>query len=130
MIKKVEQMNMTERWQWLKDHPSFNMSEGEDGLPWEALPMGLDVDFVMVDPETEMIEDDPNRNTAVRCWLEFGPFWIAEEDPNWPRDEVLHSPMVSHDTDLDSGGPTFEEAFLELCLKVLEHYGDYERKQP
>ena len=128
MVKTVQEMNMTERWEWLRDHPVYNMDSDNCKMFWQALPTALEVDFVMVDPETETVEKDEARNTAVRCWLEMGTFWRPEDDPNWP-DRPDYGPLCNHDVRLDSGGETFEDAFLDLCLKVLEFDGDYERTE-
>jgi hypothetical protein len=116
--KPVEQMDQTELWWWLYNHPSY-VAAWRDCLDfWHALDH-LDIDWVHVNPETETIEDDKSLNTAARCWLEFGPLWFPEGDTE-------KEPRRSWDERLNSGGACFEEAFRELCLNVLAQDGDYE----
>jgi hypothetical protein len=128
-VKRVEEMDVCELWAWLQEHPAYVLPSG--GCPnfWQALPMALDVDFVHVDPITRTVEDDPARNTHVKCWLEMGSLFFEEicgtdEDGEM---RLATEPSCYHDIELDSGGDTFEEAFRTLCLKVLEQDGDYER---
>jgi hypothetical protein len=80
----------------------------------------LDIHYAKVDPETRRIEDDQSKNTVIEVWLETGPaMW-----------EDLANQYISntHDTSLDCGGPTFDEALIVLANKVKEKYGDYEHE--
>lgn len=122
-MKTVQDMNMAELWEWLQGHPDYVLDEF-----WEALPLALSVDFVMVNPHTLSIDQDKNLNTKVQCWLEFGKmtyrdYLLFGENEIPPESD----PSPIHDVDLDCGGDTFEEAFRSLCLLVLDKDGDYER---
>lgn len=70
----------------------------------------LEIDVVKVNPINSMIENDDNRNTKTEVWLEFGA--VLEED------------VCEHDTRLDCGGDTFEEAIVELANLVDTYYLD------
>jgi hypothetical protein len=105
-----------EAWYFIDKHPDF-APFGDGGVGC------LYVEVVKVNPETETIEDNDSLNTAVRVWLEGGP-WInaplpdEEEYMNW-----------SHDIDLDCGAPTYEEAIIKFAENVKNKYGDYEEEQ-
>ena len=79
---------------------------------------------VMVDPATKTVEDDPQRNTEVRVWLEFGP-WHKPESLSDAEREAMPDGCAGHDIDLDCGATTFEQAVMILAQKVFERYGDY-----
>ena len=91
---------------WLECHPIFG------GLFSKA----LDIEVVLVDPKTNKIEDDKDRNTKTRVWLETGPV---------ERDLPSGRPEYCHDVALDCGGDTFEEAICALANLVLDKYGYY-----
>lgn len=118
--KRIKKMNTAERWDWLQHHPEFILPLHDVPDFWQALPMALDVDFVLVNPKTNRVSKDERKNTRSDCWLEFGPIEFYEAGDTEPR--------ATHDIELDCGGRTFEKAFRKLCLRVLKHYGDYERE--
>ena len=103
-------MNFYDAYHFLEKHSIFNNRFLE----------GLDVMVVKVDPETECIEDDRSRNTAVRVWLEAGPY----------IDEKKYGCSWSHDPELDCGGKTFEEAIVRLAELVKKKYGDSQCESP
>ena len=98
-------------WLFLLNHPKF-VNEYDD----HALLSGLSIEVVKVDPLTECIDDDEEKNIATRIWLEYGPFTENTDGDLIP----------AHDINLDCGGSTFEEAIMRLVNEVKEHYGDYE----
>lgn len=127
--KSVLDMDQTERWRWLEEHPFFVLPYGDIPDFWHSLPEALSVHFTKVDPETERVEKEEERNTKGECWLEFGPLYYPEEgEPDFDP-QGHHQPRTSYDPHLSCGGPTFEDAFRELCLGVLRQYGDYEREE-
>ena len=119
-------MNLAEAWDWLRNHPKLCTS---DGL-FYGIEHNLDIDVVLVNPDTEEIDPDDTKNTAVRIWLEMAPAVYlcdlpeASEHPDWGR-----TLCGSHDIELDCGGASFEEAIMELVGLVKQHYGDYDPEQ-
>ena len=99
-------MNFYDAYHFLKNHPMFN------GRFLEA----LDIDVVKVNPDTNSIDDDRNKNTKTRVWLETGAY--IEDDPL----PIECSPFY-HDYYLDCGGDTFEDAIIQLAELVIKHYG-------
>ena len=83
--------------------------------------------YVYVDPETETIEDDQERNTAFRIWAETGPAWDMNNDPHFkvvpprPEDERWGG---MHDTRMDCGAPDMETLLCELLVRVEFFYND------
>jgi hypothetical protein len=43
-------------------------------------------------------------------------------------DKDKSSLLYEHDTDLDCGGVTFDEALIKLAKKILKKHGDYKDK--
>ena len=128
-MKTVEQMDMSELWNWLYEHPVYVFPQGDIPDFWHALATGLDIDYAKVSPKSLRRCKDEKLNTQVRCWLEFGPLWMPDEEQRaLMGDSAPDSPQASHDIRLDCGGDTFEEAFRNLCLLVLKYDGDYDRK--
>ena len=109
-------------WYWLCNHPAFlRVCAAGRIISAEGFKGSLDIDLVLVNPETNSIDDDESNNTGLRYWLECGPWRWIEMFPSGRCSE--HS---SHDIDLDCGGATFEEAILKLRDLVLGKYGDYD----
>ena len=94
-------MDFYEAWEFLNHQPMFYMNFAYD----------LWIDVVKVNPETNAIDIDKDKNTKVQVWLEHGEY-----------DSEYHS--CGHDIDLDCGGDTFEEAIIELARLVKENYTD------
>lgn len=107
--------NIVKEWNFLKEHKIFGKNvyttEGKLIGQKNVFDQCLDIDYVMVNPETLEIDDDESKNTKVQVWLECGP-WDNEDN------------MPSHDIELDCYGDTFEEAILELAKLVRKHYGE------
>jgi hypothetical protein len=99
-------------YKFLEGHHIFCHPKFKTHLFYEE---ALDIDVVLVDPETESISDDEEKNTVVRVWLESGPY---------EKDESQEFEGYVHDIDLDCGGETFEEAIINLADKVLKKYGE------
>lgn len=64
----------------------------------------LDVLVMKVDPDTDRVEEDREKNTKTQVWFESGP-------------------EGCHDLGLDCGGDTYEEATIKLANLVAERYG-------
>lgn len=92
-------MNFYESWRFLAEHKIFNDSFEYDRL-WTHV--------TKVNPETNKLDDDMAKNTKVQVWLEC----------------FVGNHGEIHDTDLDCGGDTFEEAIVELAKLVKRHYSD------
>jgi hypothetical protein len=90
-----------------------------------AIEHNLDIFYAKVD-ETGRVNDDRQKNVNVECWLEFGQLewgYMSGGEYDWDTETGL---LNYHDVDLDTGGPTFDEALISLAKLVLEHHGDYE----
>lgn len=144
----VSPVKKRERIKWLLEHPVWTYPRKVKVPPEDAdpetvfdvprdsrdfwvVPVGClqecwSLDLVFVDPMTETIEDDGTRNTAFRVWIEAGP-WIDHEvekvfpepDEGWNHHNRWGG---SHDSRLDCGGSTMEEALLELASAVEVFY--------
>lgn len=88
---------------------------GVDGFKNSHFNECLCVDVVKVNPETNAIEINDNLNTKTQVWLEFGPIHY-----NNIFDEI----MPEHDTDLDCGADTYEDAIIKLANLVDLYYDD------
>lgn len=76
----------------------------------------LDVEVVKVNPETNTVDNDTSKNTKTQVWLEFGAAFLALDISEHVRFE--------HDTRLDCGADTFEEAIINLANLVDKYYLD------
>lgn len=120
----------------LHDHPLWHypleMDEGEPEDIGGGLYECLDIDFQYVDPTLERIvgndgwgpKGDP-RNTAFRVWLDAGGWYDKTEfEPEPPEGWKDFNKWGNvHDTNLDCGGATLEDALLELATRVQWFYG-------
>lgn len=95
-------MNFYTAWRFLAEHKIFNGDFEYDRL-W--------IHVTKVNPMTDEIDDDENKNTKVVVWLEC-----------FPDDENMNGRF--HDMDLDCGGDTFEDAIVELATLVKSKYGN------
>lgn len=121
--------NVVHAYYYLDNHPAFWKFENERIHPdypvnhvshlWHECAWEHDgiirVDPHLVCPETNRIEEDEARNTAVRWWYEFGPVTLF----------APHSTF--HDYLLDGGADTFEECVIQIARKVWENYGNDRR---
>ena len=96
-------MDFYDSYHYLEEHPIFK----------NHFQYCLDIEIVKVNPITNSVDDDFNKNTKTQIWLECGPY---------------KSNYATHDVDLDCGGDTFEEAIIELASLVKDVYGDDLRK--
>lgn len=94
-------MDFYNSYQFLDNHKIFNGN----------FTYQLWFEIVKVNPETNAIDVDTNKNTKVQIWLEHGPY-----DAEWGG--------CTHDIDLDCGGDTFEEAIIKLAELVKNKYGE------
>lgn len=102
---------------WLREHPAFFIVDEKGRIPYaDGFESNLSIEVVLVNPETNCIDDNKKLNTKTRVWLECGPY-IWEKDFNFRAS--------CHDIDLDCGGDSFEEAIIELSKLVRRKYGDY-----
>lgn len=86
---------------------------GVDGFKNNHFNECLDVSVVKVNPETDAIEINDNLNTKTQVWLEFGP---------------MNGLIPEHDTDLDCGADTYEEAIIKLANLVDLYYDNLGRE--
>ena len=82
----------------------------------------LDISVVKINPESneiEITEGKKHLNTKTQIWLEYGEVY---------KDENTNRIGFCHDTELDCGGDTFEEAIIKLAnnMKNSKHYRDME----
>jgi len=98
-------------YQFLYTHPMFQevINYNNDTYNESRFQECLDIDVVKVNPETNNIDDDENKNTKVQIWIECGKF---DKDCRW------------HNIELDCGAATFELAIIELANLVMEWYGE------
>jgi len=147
--------NAYDAWHFLYHHPAFMLRERHEITPEEyaalkekgflvtkdtggkcwremrhlhrhAIEMNLSIFYAKVD-ETGHVNDDRSKNVNVECWLEFGPegydYWYGTDgDNDWDTETGR---LNYHDTDLDTGAPTFDEALMSLAKLAMEKYGDY-----
>jgi hypothetical protein len=94
-----------------------------------AMDSNLVINYAKVNSEGYSGKPD---SSIPEVWLEFGPLeWgydshdgvIEEGGCEWDVDTHLKE---YHDTELDCGAPTFDEALKTLAMLVLKHYGDFE----
>ena len=92
-------------WMFLSTHKMFR----------NLFECGLYTVVVKVNPETDAVDDDDNKNTKVQIWLEHGPYEIQPGNC---------CSQHTHDWDLDCGGDTFEDAVIKLAELVKKHYNN------
>lgn len=113
-------------WQYLDSHPAFWMFlpfAGADRFHEKYLEdtggvaRCFHVCAVRVSPVTNRIEGDDDANTQNEVWVEFGQYpWPTTDTPG-------HDDITFHDYLLDTGGPTFETAFVRAAHNVATTYG-------
>ena len=91
---------------WVMWHPKLQYER--------YTPPMIEIEPHMVNPKTNSVDDDPQKNTKLEYWIECGPY-VKDHG----------SVVPSHDWELDCGGDTIEEAFLALKRLVLQKYGNY-----
>lgn len=104
---------------------SWVMREIDIGSFYESVHF----DIVYVDPQTEQIEDNDSRNTAIRVRIEAGGWYdqstqltTIAPDGGWTEENKW---AQYHDVDLDCGGSDVETAILELADRVEFFYDDW-----
>lgn len=97
-----------EAFHFLKTHKIVE-NIGVDGLKNNYFDKCLDISVVKVNPETDAIEINDDLNIKTQVWLEFGP---------------MDGLIPEHDTRLDCGADTFEEAIIQLANLVDKYYLD------
>ena len=108
--------NTVDKYYWIIDHPKLTNKYGTQPT--------IEMTTHMVNPVDCVISTDGSRNTKLEWWIECN---VANEDFN-PSAEFpdFESFRRYHDTILDCGGNTAEEAIDNLYNLVIKHYGDYE----
>ena len=104
-----------EAWDFLTDHQYYNWDGPNSTKSYNEFMDSLCIEIVKVNPKTKSINKNKNLNTETRVWLESGckvPIPEFDNELHW-----------SHDTDLDCGGQTFEEAVIKLAGLVFKNYG-------
>jgi len=103
---------------WLLNHPYFYHPQYKE-YESSCFKRCLDIDVVMVNPETDRIEDEHNLNTVHRVWIETGKIIMCDE-----LNGVME-PTSTHDYRLDCGGSSFEEVIIKLAELVKIYIGLY-----
>jgi hypothetical protein len=94
--------------------------------------LGDRIHYALVDKTGPVSKIDPLRATNSAVWLEFGPIKYLNEDikelelQDFIKPDYYINLEHTHDYELDSTAPTFDEALVKLSNKVLKKYGDYE----
>jgi hypothetical protein len=118
---KVPKLSKFGRRRVVKDSMPWNA--GKTYTIWEygcyrhAIDCNLDIFYAKVDWHGK-VNDNPLVNVNTECWLEFGPI----------KQEVTDGELRLqnyNDIDLNSSGPTFDDALVMLARKVKKHYGDF-----
>lgn len=97
-----------EAFHFLRTHKMIERT-GFEGLKHYHFNECLDISVVKVNPETDAIEMNDDLNIKTQVWLEFGP---------------MNGLIPEHDTRLDCGADTFEEAIIQLANLVDKYYLD------
>ena len=115
--QEEEAIAFYEAWWYLREHPKHPLSDPMALWDWASR---IELDVVKVNPETEEIDDDESKNTAIRYWIEGGGMeWESTGDvTGWKGWIGIHDP------DLNCGAPTFEAAVIEFCRLVKLHYNE------
>ena len=87
----------------------------------------VETEFVYVDPTLEMTIDGGDiRNQDFRVWIEAGGWMDVSAKPEWPEPEGGWNDNNKwygcHDTNLDCGAATAEDALVELAQRVQWYY--------
>jgi hypothetical protein len=117
---KKKFIDFYDAWWYLQNHAYFIDHEVLDkNKEWRFSRFNteLDIDVQKVNPLTDKIDDDENKNTHIEIWLECGPYELYEDYPGGPK-RYCHG----HDIKLDCGGATFEEAIVNLANLVEKNY--------
>lgn len=85
-----------------------------------AVESNLSIFYAKVDSGGHQ-NDDSALNLYPEVWLEAGPIEWGYATP-WDNETSL---IEYHDTDLDCGAPTFDEALVQMARLALKKYGDY-----
>ena len=122
-MSKTETIQFTdfyEAYHFLKEHPMTKLPfKDNPQIYHNGFERCLDIEIVKVNPKTNAIDSDDNLNTEIRVWLEFGKLEYNEY-----VEEGYYSFIANHDTRLDCGGKTFEEAIIKLANLVKLYYHD------
>jgi hypothetical protein len=98
----------------------------EWNLTVPAIVENLDIHYAAVD-ERGRVSNDATKNQFSECWLEFGQVVYGhhhDSKKEWRGTERAYK-MYYHDTDLDCGAATFDDALVKLAKKVKKKYGDF-----
>lgn len=113
---------------WIMDHPAFAVRINPEGDIWNRQRECIRLYPTYVDPSTERIEEDEERNTAFRVWVEAGPMHDYSKDEGalvpyggWDSGNRW---VLGHDPHLDCGAPDLESALLELAIRVQFFYNE------
>ena len=116
-LAQVPTMDFYRAWHFLRNHPCQFDSEGEEHYDLWVWP-------ALVNPETGSVDDDKSKNTQVEIWVEFGHWCEYPKDGSTPA-----FTGSSHDTRLDCGGKTYEEAIITLAQRVAVYYGTWDMSE-
>jgi hypothetical protein len=114
-------------WRYVENHPLFWRFSAPPRLGggWfheeflihdQGIADGLDIQMVLVNPETDHIDEDPEKNTSIRIWYEVMPCPLGNR--------VQHR---IHAYEADGGGSTYEEAIIMAAREIHRIYGNDRR---
>lgn len=102
----------------LRNHHKFVFA-----YPQETIVLLIDPHLIC--KKTNRVEDDARLNDTLQYWVEvLVPFEI-----DWSREDSHYAYVkgrkfaLAHDTDLDCGGYTYEEAILNAHKLMTKKYG-------
>jgi len=106
-------------WMWLAYHPVFWYHGHEERRHISTLAEtrgvheGLELQPAMVNKKTRRTEG-PWKNREVEIWVEVFPASLTRGKGD----------IRLHDTELDTGAPTYEEALIKVAGMLYERYGN------
>lgn len=106
--------NVVDAWEYLITTKVFWCEGMDPGTEFwgNAFMQSLDIDVVLVNPETGEIDDDEMKNTKPEVWFECGEPYF---------DERTRRIQTYHNVHFDCGGDTFENAVITLANIVHEY---------
>jgi hypothetical protein len=75
---------------------------------------------VKCNPANQTIEDDETLNTHTMIWYEFGPIDLLPQNHGGAGTLCA----AYHDYELDGGADTYEQAIIDIALKIWTKYGN------
>ena len=100
-------MDIYDKYWWVKEHP--RLDKRNVGIA------DIEIDIQKVNPKTKSIDDDNSLNTKIEYWIEVMTHQL-DDDHQW---------IACHETDLDCGGDTLDDAINNLYNLTINLFGEY-----